>query len=142
MSTLWTPSGEHRPPDHAPAAGAPPGPEGAPEPDRPGPALDEAQVRAALEQLAATPVSLVVADHAARLHELALLHLGRAGTDPHALEQASLAIDAVGALVEGLGSRLDQAAAPLAEALSQLRLAYVQVRAQVAAGGGAPGGGA
>jgi len=50
---------------------------------------------------------------------------------PPRLDEAQLAIDALGALVDGLGERLAPHDETLRDALSQLRLAYVQV-----AGGG------
>ena len=43
------------------------------------------------------------------------------------LPQSRLAIDALAALVEGLGERLGEVEAPLKEALAQIRLAYVQI---------------
>ena len=67
---------------------------------------------------------MVVANHAYGLFELAALHLS---SKPPNLAQARLAVDASGALVEGLGDRLGQVEAPLKEALAQIRLAYVQI---------------
>jgi hypothetical protein len=84
------------------------------------------QLRQIREQLAATPVADIVANHVIGLWELAILHL--TGPDEAAgpnLPEAALAIDAVAVLVEGLGDRLGQNAEPLREALAQLRLAYV-----------------
>jgi hypothetical protein len=92
------------------------------------------QLRQIREQLAGTPVADIVANHVIGLWELAILHL--TGVDETAgpnLREASVAIDAVAALVEGLGDRLGQNAEPLREALAQLRLAYVE------ASRGAPG---
>jgi hypothetical protein len=126
VSTIWTPSGEHEP---------------EPEPEREfvGP-LDltpeeqaeyDEMVRTRAE-LAAIPVPDIVANHAVGLWQLAILHLtpdpGPDGTptEPR-LAEASLAIDALGALVETLGHRLDPHDQTLREALTQLRLAFVQV---------------
>jgi hypothetical protein len=59
-----------------------------------------------------------------------------------------LAIDALAALVDGLGSRLGDASPQLSDGLGQLRMAYVQIhaadraRAGEAVGGEAAGGGA
>ncbi|HEU5301447.1 MAG TPA: hypothetical protein VFW06_04320 [Acidimicrobiia bacterium] len=125
MSTLWTPSGgEPRPSTEtaAPTASEPPGA---------GDEMTEAQVaeemRRVRAELASTPVVDLVANHAIGLWQLAVLHLTpEEGTSPD-LEEASLAIDAMGALVDGLGPRLGDNAEPLQEALSQLRLAFVQV---------------
>jgi hypothetical protein len=77
------------------------------------------------EQLAHTPAEVVIANHAFGLFELAALHLSLA---PPQLEEARLAIDALAALVEGLGERLGEASTQLTEGVSQLRLAYVQIR--------------
>jgi hypothetical protein len=97
------------------------------------------------EQLARTPAYLVVANHAFGLFELAALHLS---LQPPQLDEARLAIDAMAALVEGLGDRLGEHAAELSDGLAQLRMAYVEIhgaqgteaRAQ-GAGGGEGGGG-
>ena len=43
------------------------------------------------------------------------------------LEEARLAIDALGALVEGLENRLGEHEATLKDALHQIRMAFVQV---------------
>src|SRR5688572_12030338 len=107
MSTIWTPGGERpvgRPepePQPAPPPGADPG-MGADEA-----ALTDEELQARMEQLRAqlahTPAELVVANHCYGLFELAALHLS---LDPPQLDQAALAIDALGLLVEGLGGRL------------------------------------
>ena len=44
------------------------------------------------------------------------------------MHEAALAIDAVGCLVEGLGERLGADAETLANALSNIRLAFVQIK--------------
>jgi hypothetical protein len=83
-------------------------------------ALDEVRRR-----LAEVPAEQVVANHVMGLYELAAIHLSAA---PPRLGDAALAIDAVGCLVEGLGSRLGPDAATLGEALSNIRLAFVQIK--------------
>jgi hypothetical protein len=129
VSTLWTPGGEHHPEE--PQRTAPPTEAGAGGPD------DEAareQLRQLREQLAATPVADIVANHAIGLWELALLHLsGEEGAGPD-LDEARLAIDGVAALVEGLGERLGRHHEPLREALAQLRLAFVEISRRAGAG--------
>jgi hypothetical protein len=52
-----------------------------------------------------------------------------AGTkmDLGAVADAQLAIDALGVLVDGLGSRLGTAEAPLRQTLAQLRMAYAEM---------------
>lgn len=145
MSSLWTPGGEHPiEPDAAGSASTPP-----PAAD---PALDD-EIAAALpegvtlddlspeeraqaeqmvremgearERLLATAASTIVANHAMGLYELAALHLSQ--QQPNFTE-ATLAIDALAAVVEGLAGRLDDAEPTLQEALSQLRMAYVQLK--------------
>lgn len=66
----------------------------------------------------------VVANHCYGLFELAAIHLSQA---PPRLSQATLAIDALGAIVERCEGRLGRSETELREALSQLRLAFVQV---------------
>ena len=62
------------------------------------------------------------------LFELAALHLERQSVtgEPPDLAEASLAIDAMAALVEGMGEKLGKYRSMLSDALAQLRLAYVQ----------------
>src|SRR5438552_778313 len=99
MSTLWTPGGEQpirrepAEPDEALLV------EGGAQPLTP--EEQAARLREIQEQLAATPVELVIANHAFGLFELAALHLGT-----RQLDKARVAIDAFGALVEGMAGRL------------------------------------
>jgi hypothetical protein len=128
VSTLWTPGGEHEPEEPQRTA---PTEAGAGGPD------DEAareQLRQLREQLAATPVADIVANHAIGLWELALLHLSAEEGAAPDLEQAQLAIDGVAALVEGLGDRLGRHREPLREALAQLRLAFVEISRRAGSG--------
>ena len=134
MSTIWTPGGE-RPvgrPEPEPPASAGPGAGAAP---GPGEELSDEELHARMEQLreqlAHTPAELVVANHCYGLFELAALHLS---LDPPQLDQASLAIDALGFMVEGLVGRLGEQEQQIREALAQLRLAFVQIRGGVAGG--------
>jgi hypothetical protein len=83
------------------------------------------------DRLAQTPAEVVVANHAFGLFELAALHLS---LQPPQLDQARLAIDALAALVDGLGSRLGDATPQLSDGLGQLRMAYVQIHAAEQAG--------
>ncbi len=134
MSSLWTPSGEHFPKKEGDDAAAPPtsgagvtdvppqaGPAGAGAPT-------EAEAQAALDamraQLADTPAEVVVANHCYGLFELAAIYLSES---PPMLFQARLAIDGLGALLDGLKGRLGEAEPALFESLSQLRLAYVRL---------------
>jgi hypothetical protein len=130
VSGLWTPSGEHVPERDEP--GAPPD---APSPEEEAAVAEE--LRRVRQEIAGTPVADIIANHAVGLWQLAILHLTPEDGDP-SLEEAALAIDALAALVEQLGDRLGHHAEALREALTQLRLAFVEVRNR--AGGDAPGG--
>ena len=75
-------------------------------------------------QLANTPAEVVVANHCYGLFELAAIYLSQT---PPMLFQARLAIDGLGALLDGLRGRLGEAEPSLLESLSQLRLAFVRL---------------
>jgi hypothetical protein len=125
MSSLWTPSGEHFP---AKAEGVPDGPPPPPiggvRPPDAQSAEAQAEVEAMRRQLASTPAEVVVANHCYGLFELAAIYLSQS---PPMLFQAQLAIDGLGHLLSGLKGRLGEAEPALLEALSQLRLAFVQM---------------
>jgi hypothetical protein len=88
-------------------------------------ALDEARRR-----VAEAPPEVVVTNHVMGLYELAAIHLS---ADQPNLPAASLAIDAVAFLVEGLGERLGPDATTLRDALANIRLAFVQVKSRAQA---------
>lgn len=116
MGGLWTPGGERPVSREAQEA---PQQELTAEQDQLLGELEQAR-----EQLAQTPASLVVANHAIGLFQLAAIHLDR---EPANLDDARLAIDALAALVEGLHGRLGDEEQTLRDALAQLQLAYVEV---------------
>ena len=126
MSSLWTPGGER--PVGRETPGAAPTDEAA---------LTDEDVAAAEElaaemaevqrQLAETPAVVVVTNHAIGLFQLAALHLNQR---PPNLDEGKIAIDAMAALVEGMAGRLGEDETSLREALSQLRIAYVQLKEQ------------
>ena len=133
MSSLWTPSGGE--PVSRPGGAKPeqPVPD---EPGRPDDAgLDQAasdeevaeELRRVRAELAGTSVADLVANHAIGLWQLAVLHLTPEAGASIQLDEASLAIDAMAALLDGVGNRLGENEPPLRDALSQLRLAFVQV---------------
>lgn len=140
MSSLWTPSGEHpvdRPGGRA--AGSPPPqdrpagpPPSAPPPDDRELTPEEQaaaeeyarHVDEARRQLLEAPAGLVVGQQALQFYELAALHLSQ--PQPR-LDDARVAIDALAAVVEAVGTRLGEAETPLRQALHQLRLAFVEV---------------
>jgi hypothetical protein len=128
VSSLWTPSGEHRPD---------PDPSGAVPPEGEAVELTQEQYEDLLRaraELAAIPVADIIANHAIGLQQLAVIHLL---PDPDAegnpqeprLAEAGLAIDALGALVDALGDRLAPHHEALREAVAQLRLAFVELSA-------------
>jgi hypothetical protein len=128
VSSIWTPSGEHQP-DPGPDPSTDPGPEGD--------AVEMTQEQyqellRARAELAAIPVADIVANHAIGLQQLAVIHLlpdpdGAGNPGEPRLAEASLAIDALGALVDTLGDRLAPHDEALREAVSQLRLAFVEL---------------
>ena len=138
MSTLWTPGGEvpvgdrgtgplDEPADPEDAAAAPEdfdldslSPEEREQAEQYIRELAESR-----ERLKAVPASVVVANHAMGLYELAALHLS--GQPPN-FGQATVAIDALGALLEGMQGRLGEAESTLRDGLSQIRLAFVQLK--------------
>jgi hypothetical protein len=139
VSTIWTPSGEYRPDD---------GPEG-PDAQPPDHGPDRAQEGAEItpeelealgrlhEQLRATPAVDVIANHVVQLFQLAFVYLG-AGAGPANddaapaadLVQASIVIDTMAAIVDGLGPRLVDHEQTLRDALTQLQLLWVEIADQ------------
>lgn len=87
----------------------------------------DAAMAEARARLAEVPAEVVVVNHAMGLYELAAIHLS---SDTPDLVSASLAIDAMAALVEGLGDRLGDDAATMRDALGNIRMAFVAVRSQ------------
>ena len=118
--SLWTPGGEH-PVDREPSP--------APEPPPDLSAEEQAQLEAMQEQvqaqLLAAPAAVVIVNHAMGMYELAALHLMQ--PQPK-LAEASVAIDALAALVDGMQGRLGEDEGTVREALAQLRAAYLEVR--------------
>jgi hypothetical protein len=91
--------------------------------------VDEAEIKAHLDEarqrvLDADPHDIVV-NHAIGLYELAAIHLSSPTPD---LAAAALAIDAFGCLVEGLRGRLGGSEPTLRDALSNIRVAFVQIK--------------
>lgn len=98
----------------------------------PGDDLDPDRLAAANEvledarrRLSEVPAEVVITNHVMGLYELAAIHLGAMPPD---LPQAALSIDAVACLVEGLGDRLGPDASTMRDALSNIRIAFVQIK--------------
>jgi len=130
MSSLWTPSGEHFPKrDGGGASGENPAtPPSPPRPPDDSVAVPTAEAQAEFDamrrQLASTPAEVVMANHCYGIFELATIYLSH---KPPMLFEARLAIDGLGALLNGVKGRLGEAEPSLLEALSQLQLAFVQL---------------
>lgn len=82
------------------------------------------------QRLAEVPAEVVVTNHVMGLYQLAAIHLS--ATPPN-LPSAALAIDAVACLVDGLGDRLGEHTTTMRDALANIRIAFVQVKAASAA---------
>jgi hypothetical protein len=87
----------------------------------------EAAMAEARARLAEVPAQVVVVNHVMGLYELGAIHLS---ADEPDLVAASLAIDAMSLLVDGLGDRLGDDAQTMRDALANIRMAYVGVKAQ------------
>jgi hypothetical protein len=134
MSSLWTPDGER--PVRKPSSPAPTSPSepptrsseegfsGQPSPEEM--QAMESELRAMTEELSQVPAAAVVANHAVGLFQLAAVHLQ---VVPPNLPDARLAIDAMAAIVDNCKGRLGPDEQTLVDALSQIRLAFVQVSA-------------
>jgi hypothetical protein len=138
VSTIWTPSGEYRPDDgpkadepEAGGAGSP----GSPGSGQPTVTPEELEAMRRLhEQLRATPAVDIVANHVVQLFQLALVYLGAGAAPEDAtagpaadLVQASIVIDTMAAIVDGLGPRLGEHEQTLRDALTQLQLLWVEI---------------
>ena len=90
--------------------------------------VSEAQeaIQDARQRLADVPAEVVVTNHVMGLYELAAIHLS--SPTPN-LRAAALAIDAVACLVDGLGDRIGENAATMRDALANIRMAFVQIKA-------------
>ena len=100
---------------------------------------EQAQLEAMQAEMEQVRQQLLVTPAVGRGRQPRHGHLRAGGHPPHRrrpkLAEASLAIDALAALVEGLEGRLGEAEPTLREALAQLRAAYLEVRDRR---GGAP----
>jgi len=121
--SLWTPDGEH-PVDQGHGEQPAETHDDYSDLDPETAAQVQQQLAEAQAQLLAAPVDQVVTNHVMGLFELAALHLRVEDPD---LDAARLPIDAMGLLVDNLGDRLADHDT-LASALTQLRMAYVEVK--------------
>ena len=140
MSTLWTPGGEgpvgdrsSRAPDDSAASDGSAASDAAADFDLDSLSPEEREqaeqyireLAESRERLKAVPASVVVANHAMGLYELAALHLS---SQPPNFAEGAVAIDALGALLDGMKGRLGEAEPTLQDALSQIRMVFVQLK--------------
>ena len=92
-------------------------------------ALSDAQeaLENARRRIAEAPAQVVVANHLMGLYELAAIHLSAV---PPKLDDASLAIDALAALVDKLGDRLGDDIETMRDALANIQMVYVQMNSK------------
>jgi hypothetical protein len=141
--SLWTPGGEVPVGRERPEPAPTPPPGGAAEMVG-GPDLDDLspQERAQAEafiaemaetqrQIAATPAAQLVANHVMGFYELAAIKLGQ---QPPMLADAQVAIDAMAAVMDAVGDQLGEDATPLRQALTNLQMAFVQLRNEAGEG--------
>jgi hypothetical protein len=83
-------------------------------------------------QIVAAPAAQLVANHVVGFYELAMIHLGQ--PRPR-FDEAQLAIDAMAAVLDAVGSRLGEDGQALTQALNQARVAFVQRREELAGEG-------
>lgn len=135
--SLWTPDGEHQVPREQrpdPAAQQPvdddeafadmPSLEDLSPEERAQAEAMATELAEARSRLLETPASMVVANHAMGLYELAAIHLS---ADPPNLDEAKISIDAMAAIVEALPGRLGEHEETLKAARSQIQLAFVEL---------------
>jgi hypothetical protein len=91
-------------------------------------AREMAEVR---DQVARTPAAVVVANHVMGFYELAAIHLSQ---QPPNFSEATVAIDAMTAVLDMLKGRLGENEQVLRDALSQLQIAFVQLQSRAGAG--------
>ena len=93
------------------------------------------EMAAVRDRLAQVPAATVVANHAMGLYELGAIHLSQ---DPPSFSEATIAIDAMAALIDRLPGRLGDDEATLRESLAQLRMAFVMLRNRAAGSSSEP----
>ena len=84
--------------------------------------LEMAQAQA---QLASAPAAQVILNHMRGFYELASIHLSQS---PPNFDEASLAIDAMAAVLDALEPRFDDDGPMMRQALTQLQTAFIELR--------------
>jgi hypothetical protein len=88
--------------------------------------LEMAEVQA---QLASAPAAQVILNHMRGFYDLAGIHLSQS---PPNFDEASLAIDAMAAVLDALEPRLGDDAPVMRQALTQLQTAFIELRRRAA----------
>jgi len=88
----------------------------------------------AQSRLAAAPAAEVLLNHLGGFYELARIHLSQ---EPPHFDEASLAIDALTAVLDAVEDRLGADGAALRDAQAQLQMAFVQLRQRYEGAAGA-----
>ncbi len=87
-----------------------------------------AEMAESQQRIAETPAAEVVANHVMGFYELAAIHLQQ---EPPAFTEATVAIDAMRAVIDQLGSRLGENLPVLHQALQQIQNAFVAITKSV-----------
>lgn len=140
MSSIWTPNGEHkvkRPSDRSEVDKQtyPNDTLASTEDENYSPEQGSEHLRELEDELRSLPTEDIITNHCYGLFQLAAIHLS---SEPPNAKEASLAIDALGAIVDRLGERLGENTDSLREGLTQIRLAYVQITKVFSAGTAKP----
>ena len=77
------------------------------------------------QRIAAAPAADVLANHLMGFYELAAIHLSQ---QPPNFAEAAVAIDALRVTLEGMAGRLGENEPTLRQALSQIQMAFVQLK--------------
>jgi hypothetical protein len=75
------------------------------------------------------PATDIIANHLMGFYELAAIHLGE---NPPNFGEATIAIEALRAVLDRLGEKFGEHHAVLAQALTQLQMTFVQLKEQIA----------
>ncbi|HMS14650.1 MAG TPA: hypothetical protein PKD80_16240 [Microthrixaceae bacterium] len=87
------------------------------------------------EEMLSVPAADIIANHLMGIYELAAIHLGQ---NPPNFAEATVAIEALRAVVDRLDDAFGENAAVLRQALSQLQLTFVQLKEHAEAIGESP----
>ena len=132
--SLWTPDGEHQIPAERAAATSGANETSPVEPASVDGEPTEEELREHMAQLQAqllsAPAGAVVGNHVVAMLELAALHLSNPSGPT--FDDARVALDAAGAVLEALQGQLGADEAELVAALAQMRLMFVQIKAGAA----------